>query len=481
MSKKNWLLIGIVLLVLVTVLILFQNGDKKEASVQGEQVVVKVWDWGVSQQEFYDEQFEKFMEKNPNIKIEHSVINVGQYDSMLQLSMKSNNGPDIFWKPGAISSQELIEKGWVQPIEEFASEELKALYPAESFVEGVCVFDGKLYSFPMESSRAGRLRPLYWNKKLFAEAGLDSPPETWSQLREYAKKITTSGADKYYGYIMGGKMDFVWAMNVGELAAYAGNHGGEHSKDHRTGLYCYDHPANVEAFRLLLEMKNDGSIFPGVMAIDDEQARAYFATNKAAMIIGGPWNITGWKKYPNLDYGIAAIPVPDSGMKSKLVTGFPGAMWWMRKDVKNPEAVWKVLEFLASLELHKAYSAQSVGFSIIDEARQAIQDPHMQALEKIASERVIIGPNPVLRNSAVALISKYEGKLPAVRLTFQKAIMEAWTQNDANVEQRFAQATRERNELFLKAIELAQKDGIQIKTEDFSFPDFNPLEDYLVD
>ena len=478
MTKKSWSVLGIIVIIVIAGAFLLQTREPKASRAAGGQVVVKLWDWGVAQQDFYDKQFEKFMEENPDIKIEHSVVNVGQYDSMLQLSMKSNNAPDIFWKPNALSAQELVEKGWAQPIDEFVTEKLKTLYPKETFLEGVCVFDGKLYSLPVSDTRAGRLRPFYWNKKLFAEAGLDGAPKNWSQMREYAKKLTSSGAGKYYGFILGGKNSFVWGMNVAETAAFAGNYSGEESMNYKTGKYNYDYPANIEAFELLLTMSQDGSIFPGVMSIDDEQARAYFATNKAAMIIGGSWNVTGWQKYPNLDYGVAAIPSPDDGLKSKLITGFPSPSWWMKKDSAHPEETWKVLEFLASLEFHRAYNAEGIGFSIIDEAKDAIVDPHMKAIEQIASEKVIIGPSPVLRNPAAAQLKKYESKLPALKATFQDVLMEAWSNNGKGLEEGLRQVTKARNELMTRAIALAQKDGVKITAADWAFPDFQPLADY---
>src|SRR5882724_2213936 len=52
--------------------------------------------------------------------------------------------------------------------------------------------DGKLLSMPFNSSTP----VFYWNKEMFQKAGLDpnTPPKTWAEVGEAAKKLVASGA-----------------------------------------------------------------------------------------------------------------------------------------------------------------------------------------------------------------------------------------------------------------------------------------------
>ena len=60
-------------------------------------------------------------------------------------------------------------------------------------------YEGRYYSIPFRHDGAG----LYYNKDLFAAAGLDPehPPQTWAQLVEYCKKLTVTkdGKTTQYG------------------------------------------------------------------------------------------------------------------------------------------------------------------------------------------------------------------------------------------------------------------------------------------
>ena len=52
-------------------------------------------------------------------------------------------------------------------------------------------FEGTRCALPMLADVYG----LYYNKDLFAKAGLDGPPQTVSQLMDYAKKLTERNPD----------------------------------------------------------------------------------------------------------------------------------------------------------------------------------------------------------------------------------------------------------------------------------------------
>ena len=50
-------------------------------------------------------------------------------------------------------------------------------------------YQGKLYGFPILSSA----RAFFYNKDLFAKAGLAGPPKTWQEFVESARKIQALG------------------------------------------------------------------------------------------------------------------------------------------------------------------------------------------------------------------------------------------------------------------------------------------------
>ncbi|MCA1481205.1 ABC transporter substrate-binding protein, partial [Bradyrhizobium sp. NBAIM08] len=56
-------------------------------------------------------------------------------------------------------------------------------------------YDGKFYGFPDLSSA----RAMFYNKDLFAQAGIAEPPTTWAEFEEASKKIADLG-DGTVGY-----------------------------------------------------------------------------------------------------------------------------------------------------------------------------------------------------------------------------------------------------------------------------------------
>ena len=69
-----------------------------------------------------------------------------------------------------------------------------------NFLNGMLVsteWGGKYYGVPLNRS----VPVLYYNKTLFAKAGIKNPPKTWDELATDAAKLTSgSGSSKVYGY-----------------------------------------------------------------------------------------------------------------------------------------------------------------------------------------------------------------------------------------------------------------------------------------
>lgn len=61
------------------------------------------------------------------------------------------------------------------------------------------LYEGGTYGIPFETD----VRVFFWNKQLFAEAGLDpeKPPTTWAELEEYADKLDVKNDDGTYSRI----------------------------------------------------------------------------------------------------------------------------------------------------------------------------------------------------------------------------------------------------------------------------------------
>ncbi|MCX6089201.1 MAG: sugar ABC transporter substrate-binding protein [Candidatus Atribacteria bacterium] len=113
---------------------------------------------------------------------------------------------DEYRNSGAIIALDDFIKGDVSPYsdpkwDDFAFALLKAMSER----------DGKYYAFP----HMGDTRLLWYNKELFAKAGLQNPPDTWVEFTDYARKMTTPDG-KQYG------AGFEWQKSIYVLDMFQG-------------------------------------------------------------------------------------------------------------------------------------------------------------------------------------------------------------------------------------------------------------------
>src|SRR3981189_700466 len=128
--------------------------------------------------------FAKKYEAKTGIKLEVQVVSWTDLDQQSSTMIQNGNPPDIL-NLNAYAS--------------YAKDDLlynsdQVLSPAvkgdrlDAFVKSGS-YQGKLYGMPDLSSA----RALFYNKDLFARAGITSPPKTWQEFEDAAKKITALG------------------------------------------------------------------------------------------------------------------------------------------------------------------------------------------------------------------------------------------------------------------------------------------------
>jgi multiple sugar transport system substrate-binding protein len=212
-------------------------------------------------------------------------------------------------------------------------------------------------------------RALFYNKVLFARAGLDStrPPETWAELHDAAEAIhRLGGAVRGYGVQVGERavlfkkfMPFAW-----------GNGGRILSDDLETAEF--DSPQNLEALEFYLSLREVGTM-------DRQEAldRA-FKAGTLGLQISGSWLCRSIpREAPALHYGVALVPRPSaergthaSFAGGELLVSFTGS--------KQKARALELARFLVAPEnaLALAQSAQSVQPAVVGAETTAFYRAH---------------------------------------------------------------------------------------------------------
>lgn len=208
-----------------------------------------------------------FEKQNPSIKVAITDISWTHFDSQVQTMVQNKNYPDITEGDyfSAYAQQHLLYT---------ASQVLtnsKNLLPVFASQGS---YQGKQYGMPWTTSS----RTLFYNKKLFAKAGLKSAPTTWASVKTDAGKIKKLG-DIGFGMPLGPE-----EAQAESLLWFLGD-GGNYMSG---GKWTINSKANIAAFTFMKGLVSAGDTEPNPGTVDRTPLWEKFAAGKVGMINGSP-------------------------------------------------------------------------------------------------------------------------------------------------------------------------------------------------
>lgn len=366
---------------------------------------------GASQ--FYREQFDAFEKANPTIKVQVVENPSDQQLSAIELMFQQGSPPDVF-RAQDNGMDRMLERGWVAPLDPYVTPEFLARFPEGSMKPESSGLhrDGKLMSLPLVWGNWSTLRVFIYNKAILKKNGFDSPPKTWSELEKMSIAITKAGDGKVFGYAPTGAKAPAVEMLANTAVPYSVTSQGI---DFRTGKAATADKGLVEAVELHRRLQKAGAMMAGWESWDGARPFTEFAAGNLAMYATPPWHVAEIRKLnPQIEMGVAAIPVPDSGRGAytALPTSF-SPMWGLSAKSAHPKESWKVMDFLASAPFHEAYYKKFGTFTALESAwkTQAASNPDQQAILDVAAETQRTAPNPRLATpGGKALLTAREAK-----------------------------------------------------------------------
>ena len=208
-----------------------------------------------------------FEKANPNIKVNVTSIAWTNFDQQVQTMIQNKQYPDItegdyfsnYAKDGLLYS---------------ASDVLSApanLLPA---FKAQGTYNGTQYGMPFTTSS----RTLFYNKKMFTQAGIASAPQTWADVQTDAAKIAKQ-KEIGFGLPLGAE-----EAQAESLLWMLGDGGGYQT----AGKYTINSAANVSAFTFLKGLVAAGDTEPNPGTVNRTDLWQEFAQGKVGMINGSP-------------------------------------------------------------------------------------------------------------------------------------------------------------------------------------------------
>ncbi|MBE7015270.1 MAG: extracellular solute-binding protein [Ruminococcaceae bacterium] len=320
-----------------------------EKQTGGEGVeTVTFWSVNAHSKATYERMINEFNQtegKEIGVFIDYQIKEGGSIVQNLELALANGTAPDLFTS-GNISN--LAPEGKLIAIEDLpGGPELIEKFK-DDLVEFSHTYDGKTYTLPYGNTVQG----LIYNKDMFKAAGIvdengeAKPPVTYDEMIEVAKKLTNPDK-KEYGIILPFKWSG-WASS--DIVSPARASIGHKGFDPKTGTW--DFSVLEPVINAYYQMQQDGSVYPGGEAIENDQARALFAAGGVGMKIGFSFDVGVLNdQFPaEIDWGVAPLPVLDANKTFKQ-EGSVGGTYMMNADALkhlSGEQLIKILEFFVS-------------------------------------------------------------------------------------------------------------------------------------
>ena len=295
----------------------------------------------------------KFEAANPGIDV--NAVYSGSYTDTTTkaLTAAKSGAPPTVAVLLATDIFTLIDEEVIEPIDAFIkTDEDKAW--ADGFMPAYlksAKVDDHLWAVPFQRSTA----VLYWNKAAFAEAGLDPEkyPNTWDEMVEYGKAVTTkdaAGNTTRWGVGIPG--------NVGSaqwlFGALVAQNGARLVNDEGTETYLTD-PKVIEALQFWIDLNKVHGIHPpGIQEWGTTPQD--FLEQRIAMVWTTTGNLTNIRKNATFDFGLAPYP-GNPGPASVL----GGGNLYIFKNASDDEkaAAFEFIKFLTSDEILADWGIQT--------------------------------------------------------------------------------------------------------------------------
>jgi len=207
-------------------------------------------------------------------------------------------------------------------------------------------YKGEICALPLLTDTFG----LYYNKDLFAKAGLTDPPKTLSELADMAKKLTVRNPD---GSIkIAGFVPLIGNFYENDLSRLAVSFGAKYFDASGKSAYATN-PAWAELFnwqKSLVDWYGYKNLTKFVAGAGDEwDTSNAFERGKIAMHLDGEWRTAFLAdEAPKVNYGTAPFPAADDHPEMYGAQVIGGTIIGIPRGSKHPAEAWLLVSYLAT-------------------------------------------------------------------------------------------------------------------------------------
>ncbi|HEX2033136.1 MAG TPA: extracellular solute-binding protein [Chloroflexota bacterium] len=322
--------------------------------------------------------------------------------------------PDV-WRVDDEPLPFYADKGMYFELDRLFARDARQLNPADFFPRALAAYrydrqafrfgQGKLYALPFNTG--GDV--LYYNKRLFAEAGVPVPPpdgswtiDDWLERARRLAVLEPDGAMRTAALAgrpsFRGNLSWLWAHGAQFL-------------DGSGRRWTFTAPETVRAYEWLVDLRRRHKVVPGPTDLQG-QGNLFFA-GRAAMALNFPNNLRELYARPELEWDVAPFPKAVDGQRYTRETadgvGLPAG-------AKQVEPAWTFVKWLTSAEGAKIFTRAG---RAVPARRSAATSPdyvrpdtpqHEEEIVK-ALEYSRLQPVTLMFNDAEQMVRAYENAM----------------------------------------------------------------------
>lgn len=205
-------------------------------------------------------------------------------------------------------------------------------------------FNGGQYAFPEQWSG----NYLFYNRRLFADAGAPAPPATWERPWTYAEFLETataltkrrSGRATQWGFVN------MW-FSYYSAGLFAMNNGVPWSTPLKNPTHFnFDQDAFIEAVQFYADLSTKHKVAPNASEVQSMSTPDLFAAGKAAIALGGHWRYQTFIRADGLDFDVAPLPIGPALPKGHAARSDIGATGLaISASSQRKEQAWEFVKF----------------------------------------------------------------------------------------------------------------------------------------
>ncbi|MET8830972.1 extracellular solute-binding protein [Streptomyces sp. NPDC004610] len=318
-------------------------------------VTITWWDTSNATNEAptYQELVKEFEAANEDIKVKYVNVPFDQAQNKFDTAAGSKGAPDVLrsevgWTPA------FAKKGFFLPLD--GTEALADQAKFQPSLIEQATYEDKVYGVPFTTDTLA----LVYNKKLFADAGVQ-PPTTWDELKTAAATIKEeTGVDGYWGSTSAYyAQSFLYGEGTDTVDATA----------KKITVTSPEAKKGYETWKSLFDgegLRKANTTAEAYGAIQDA-----FVNGEVASIIQGPWEITNFYKGSAFadknNLGIATVPAGSSG-EAGAPTGGHNLSVYAGSDASRQEAALKFVNFMTSAKAQETIALKNSTLPTRDDA-----------------------------------------------------------------------------------------------------------------